>query len=229
MSGTNSTILVERSIFRNNQRGIATFNLLVHAGNIDATFRDNFFFGNTVAGLQLGGGSYGSDDSRMQVFSAGNRFEGNSVGVALLNGWHGSSGFKASDRNSLTLVSQRDVYLGNAYGVRVQNALIGFPLSAPSSGNATRVDILSGTFVGNRYHLHATAWSDLRVGGSGTVGTDNTVELLIRNTASSGEATFAICGGSPAEPSNRVVLIGSDTALETANDGVLLEECPPAE
>jgi hypothetical protein len=225
MYGAKASLKVERCIFNNNQRGIAIINLLASGATTDASLIDNLFSQNTVAGLQIGGGSYGTDDSTMRVTSAGNRFELNAAGALLMNGWHGATGRKASDRNQLVLISQRDVYVGNSYGVRVQSALITFNDSVPSSGNSTRVDILAGTFVGNTDHLAATAWTDLRPGG-GPVGTDNTVELLIRHTTSSADAKFALCSGSPSEPSNRVTLIGPATAVESANDGVLVEECP---
>ena len=55
-----------------------------------------------------------------------------------------------------------------------------------------------------------------------------TVALLILaapNTTSTDDATFAICDGSPTEPSNRVIVIGSDTAIGCANTGVILEDC----
>src|SRR5690606_28607151 len=131
-----------------------------------------------------------------------------------------------SDNNLLALMSLSDVYIANAVGILVRNALIALDQAAPSSGNTTRLDILSGLFYGNDHHLDATAWADSRTGDSGPVGVHNTVELLIRNTAASADATFAIFGGSPTEPSNRVTIIGSKTALERANLGLTLEEYP---
>ena len=226
MYGAKASLKVERCIFKNNQRGIGIYNILASGATAEASLRDNIFSLNTGAGVTLGGGSYSTDDSTMRVSSAGNRFEMNTVGVHLLNGWHGSAGFKASDRNYLVLMSQGDVYVGNLYGVRVQSALISFSGAEPSSGNTTHVNILGGTFAGNLHPLEATAWTDTRPGGIGAVGSDNTVELMIRNTAGSGEPAFTVCDGSPADYNNRVKVLGSAVALEQANEGVILQKCP---
>jgi hypothetical protein len=224
MSGATSTIVVERSVFTGNGRGIANFNLLADRAVIDATYRDNVFVGNDT-GVQLGGGSYGSDDSGMFIASSGNRYVSNTSGLVLLNGWHGTTGLKASDGNLLHLTSSRDSSIGNAVGLQVRNALITSSDAVPSSENRIRLDILAGTFAGNGQNLNAMAWTDARPGQPATVGMANTVALLIRETSSSGPATFAICDGSPTEPSNRVILLGSPNALANSNDGVDIVRC----
>jgi hypothetical protein len=93
--------------------------------------------------------------------------------------------------------------------------------SEDSHSNSVRAQLLGAQFVNNPYAFRATgSWT----GGDAT---NNTVTLLVRNAVADNVPVILehIEGGSLAN-GNQVIMIGSPTAFEASNTGLLL---PPLE
>jgi hypothetical protein len=239
MAGLTSTLVVERSLFKNNVRGSVNFNMLTSGSTVHATYRDNIFIGGAQSniGLQIGGGSYGSDDTQMFILSSGNVFEDFTVnnpqsgGMVIVNGWHGDGANPASDRNWVSVRSQSDTFRKNRWGILVNQAFTNLPslqdrrMAFPGNDNTTRLQVLGGSFEENTTHnieifnpRDTRSPADKAAQG---VPRGNVVELLLRNTTTVGLSTFML--RAPGDPSNRNIVIGSDVALAHSNDDVTID------
>jgi len=240
-TGLDSSAVFDGNISRHNSGtfgfGIQVQNASVNNAAWHVILRHNRSYDN-VAGLFVVAVS--SSNVAESVESANNIYERNAVGCVLHSGRDAANVglLQGSDNNQLRFDSVEDAIwnnsgnpgpLGSGGGIDARGGWRTAASASTSSGNQMRLQFIGTRFVerSGSENLSGASRRDMTVFGalgSGGImpGSGNVVELLIRDSVSdSSPGAFVIIQSVPQAP-NKVVVIGTDQAIESANTDITL-------
>jgi hypothetical protein len=238
LNGANTQCTLTGNIVRNLRSGFVPDGIRIRSsaidnGKIHATLTGNRLYSipgrpdpsaepDGGHGLAVYGADFsGGDNNEVRVVSIGNVYSECGVGSVIIGGF--PWGFNKATGNRVHVTSNNDLIINNYTegGVAILGA---FPIFfAEAYNNEAVVEMLGTVFISDDLqpeNADSGERQDLQAEGanvSNSVAEGNKVILLLRGAISNEDPSFFI--KNPV-PGNEVTLIGSETAVEKANEGV---------